>query len=252
MHAVGMCTHVPVAVSGHADALHLLRAHIQGCTAPQSGVTFPSGAWGKAELGGELPSRERGQRRDSRGLTGSGDDPISSSFSSWAEERWSCSSVFSACGRQRAGLGKEDGTAPRPLCPCTGAQQVPARPQTCTRGGRCRRGSTRPSSRTAARSPPRSQDTPPRTPRRPPRGGSRSHCHGRKSSVQLGLPIPCVSWGSHNADTGAGGCCHSSPRGPCSCPLMSPHSKVPGWRSAQGPPVAPVPAENPARLAQGH
>lgn len=192
VHAVGVCTHVCVAVSVHADALHLLRVHIQGCTAPQSGVTCPSRAGEKAEVGGELPCRERGQHRDSRALTGSGGDLISSSFSSWVEERWSCSSVFSACGRQRTGLGQEEGTVPWALCPWMGTLCTagPQNPQTCTRGGRCPRGSTRPSSRTAAGSPPHSQDTPLHTPPRLPRGGSLSRCQRRKSRINLGILIP--------------------------------------------------------------
>lgn len=77
-------------------AVPLLRVHI-------CGLTCPTGTWGRAELGAELSSWETGQHRDSWALTGSGDDPISFSFSSWVEERWSCSSVFSACGRKQTG-----------------------------------------------------------------------------------------------------------------------------------------------------
>lgn len=63
---------------------------------------------------------------------------------------------------------------------------------TCTRGGHCPRGSTRPSSRTAAGSPLRSRDTPPRTPPHPPRGGFLSHCQRRKHRIHLGIPVPCL------------------------------------------------------------
>lgn len=69
------------------------------------------------------------------------------------------------------------------------------------------------------------------------------------------FPVSCrSSWASPNAATGARGhsLCRSIPRGPWSCPLMSTHSKVPGWRSAQGLPVAPIPAEIRTRLAPGH
>lgn len=94
---------------------------------------------------------------------------------------------------QQTRLRKEEGTSPWPLS--LGGDSVHSRSpksrQTCTRGGRCPRGSTRPSSRTAAGSPLRSQGTPPRTPPHPPRGGFLSRCQRRKSRIILGIPIPC-------------------------------------------------------------
>lgn len=57
-----------------------------------------------------MPSLEYG---DNVGLTGSGGDRISSSSSSWVEERWSCSSAVSAYGTKQAGLG---GSRDSPLC----------------------------------------------------------------------------------------------------------------------------------------
>lgn len=68
----------------------------------------------------------------------------------------------------------------------------PKSTQTCTRGGCCPRGSTRPSSHTAAGSLLRSQDTPLHIPPHLPRGGFLSHCQRRKSRINLGIPIPCL------------------------------------------------------------
>lgn len=245
-------------VCAHTCVLHY--QYMQGCTAPQSGMACPSRAWEKAELGGELPSRERGQRRDSQGLTGSGGDLISSSFSSWVEERWSCSSVFSACGRQRTGLGQEEGPGPWPLCPwvgtlCTAGPQNPHRPVLAVAAVLAVALGRAVTLQQAAFSVVRIL-----------------HCiflpvcpvvvfyhtaKGGRAGLIWGSPFPVShqsSWGSPNAATRAGGHSpyHSIPRGPWSCPLMSTHGKVPGWRSAQGLPVAPFHAEIPTRLAQGH